>query len=525
MNPVDFPRHKNDYGGRGPASGGKAAARLQFRKTPQDQHEIDPLQKFLWGALIVSFPFTAVSIWPARMKTFGQPAVLLALLLIGLILFGAMLPHGRVFIPRGRSVILLAVFLLIVGLSFFVNYPMNPYMWPGHSPWAKSAKQLTQWFTDGVVVYLTLRFVRTWRDFRFALKCYFLGFLCTVGAGVLNIATIHWPAGHAASIFGLLHNGAWSGATSRLTLLAYEPSMAGDYLLSIVPLLVCGAFYWKSRWWTVVWSVVGIALFWGTFSFGCFGALFVAAIVVGVVYARRGSKGLIAGVVLLLLVVVTAVVSSSKGEQFLGGRISDILESGMDPSNISSFSTRQRLASAEATFNIFLEHPLTGVGVGKSPFYIYAAYPVWALNQGDVAGSTFNGQEAGGSGYAPGNAISFNLFVQTLAEMGLIGGVVFVALLLSMLADCYGVLNNAQEKWKRKVFVGILFALVAQIIHYNAMSWLDFRYWFFIWGLAICAPRLLRQKDPQMSVGRLILRGLSDGPALRGESHSIKVLP
>jgi hypothetical protein len=462
----------------------------------RSQGRIDALQKFLWGALIASFPFTAVSVWPERMKMFGQPTVLLALLLLGLTVLAGILRGGRFFIPRGRSAVLLALFLAAVSASFFVHYPINPYMWPGHSPWVKSAKQLTQWLADGTVAYLTLYFIRTWSDFRFALRCFFIGLVCVAGAAVLNVAALRWPAGYAAAFFGMLHNESWSGQTTRLTLLAYEPSIAGDYFLSAVPLLVCGAYYWKPRPWTALWSAVALLLFCVTFSLGSFGALFIAALLVGIAYSRRGSKGLIVATALLLCVLAAAAVSSSRGEQYIGDRVSAILQNGLDPSEIPDYSTRGRLAAAEAAFNIFLEHPVTGVGVGKSPFYMYTAYPFWAYSQGDIAHAAF--YSPGSSGYSPDSAPSFNLFLQLLAETGVIGTGLFIALLFSMLADCYHAMSKATERWKRAVFAGILFALVAQIIHYNAMMWLGMRYWFFIWGLAICASQLLKQKDPKM---------------------------
>lgn len=495
MNPINFrePVRGNISTRSGYTS---APAATLPPKMTEGAGKVDALQKFLWGALIVSFPFTALELWPDQLKTFGEPSVLLAGLLGCLVVAEAVLRPSRIYIPKGRSAWLLVALVLVIGLSFFVNHPINPYMWPGHNPWTKSAKQITQWFVDGWIVYLTLRFVRTWSDFRFALKYQFWGLLAVLGSAFLELAASRYPAGTMASLYQGLHNGGMEQAGSRLSLLAYEPSMAGDYLLAVLPLLVCGSFYWKSRWWMAVWSAVAIVLFCGTFSFGCFGALFAAALIVGVVYARRGSKGLVVGVLLLLLMIVTATVTSSGGEEFLGGRISEIFESGLDPDYISNFSTRQRLANVEAAFNVFLEHPLLGVGAGKSGFYIYSSYPVWALHQSDITGLSR------GPTTLP---ISYNMFVVMLSETGLVGTAIFVALLISMLADCYGAMNKAMERWKRAVFAGILFAFVAQIIHYNAMSWLGMRYWFFIWGLAICAPKLLDQKDPRMPVRRVIL--------------------
>jgi hypothetical protein len=68
-----------------------------------------------------------------------------------------------------------------------------------------------------------------------------------------------------------------------------------------------------------------------------------------------------------------------------------------------------------------------------------------------------------------------------------------------MLADSYRAVRGAKEKWKRGALAGIFFALVAQIFHYFALNDFAFRYWFFIWGLAICSRRLVVQDDPRMT--------------------------
>jgi O-antigen ligase len=487
----------------------------QRRAPSQHRWEPDALQKFLWGALIASFPFTAFEIWPSRMRQFGEPAVLIAALLGILVLGDAVLRPQRIFVPKGRSAWLLLLFVLVIGLSFFISHPINPYMWPGHSPWSKSAKQIAQWLADLWVAYLTLRFVRTWKDFRFALNCHFFGLLLVTGSVFLELIALRRPTSMAASLYQLLHNGGME-ESNRLTLLAYEPSIAGDYLLSVIPLVICGAYYWKSRHWLILWSAVSLVLFCGTFSLGCFGALFAAALIVGIVYARRGSKGMLVGLGLLLVVLVASAVTSSKGEQLLGDRATALLEGGLDPSSIPDFSTRDRLAHAEAAFNTFLEYPVLGVGIGKSGFYAYSTYPVWALEQEDVNEAAFGSN----TDTLP---TSFNLFLEMLAETGVVGTAIFVALLLSMSADCYGAMKTAEEPWKKAVFAGILFALVAQIIHYNAMGWTGMRYWFFIWGLAICAPGLVTQKDPRMKDRRIKFRRSANSPELA--RRLVKIAP
>jgi O-antigen ligase len=102
-------------------------------------------------------------------------------------------------------------------------------------------------------------------------------------------------------------------------------------------------------------------------------------------------------------------------------------------------------------------------------------------------------------GNTPGGISSNNQFIELLASTGLPGCLLFVAFLLSMLADSYGAVRCAKEKWKRRALAGIFFALVAQIFHYFALNDFAFRYWFFIWGLAICSRQLVMKDDRRMA--------------------------
>jgi len=465
--------------------------RMPKRQEALGRGSIDSLQKLLWGLLLVSFPFTDVSIWPKVMKMFGQPTIVIAMLLGILVLAEGIARPRSIFIPKGRSVGLFGLVLAILGLSFFVNHPINPYMWPGHSPWVMSAKQIIQWTADGAIVYFTLRFVRTWKDLRYALSCYFFGFLACVASAGLEMWAARNPIGIAATIFKALHNLGFQ-ESGRLDLLAQEPSWAADYVLCVLPLLICGSYYWKRRAWKLFWSAVALLLFFGTFSLGGFASLVAAAVIVPMAYVRKGSRGSVVALLLLVGILTLAMVNSSKGKRFVGDRISDIFENGLGPS-IPDFSAQQRLAAAQAAFGIFLEHPWTGVGIGKSPFYLFRAYPRWGLEERNITAATF------WNSYSPESAATFNLYVQMLAETGILGGVVLVSLLVSMLADCYKAMSRAKETWKRRAFAGILMVLVGLAIHYNAESLTGLRYWFFIWGLAMCAPHLQMQDDPELT--------------------------
>jgi len=132
-----------------------------------------------------------------------------------------------------------------------------------------------------------------------------------------------------------------------------------------------------------------------------------------------------------------------------------------------------------------------GVGLGMPRFYVHEYMPSWGMSDVIIRSSVM--------GNTPGGISSNNQFIELLASTGLPGCLLFVAFLLSMLADSYGAARSAKEKWKRRALAGIFFALVAQIFHYFALNDFAFRYWFFIWGLAICSRQLVMKDDRRMA--------------------------
>jgi len=57
------------------------------------------------------------------------------------------------------------------------------------------------------------------------------------------------------------------------------------------------------------------------------------------------------------------------------------------------------------------------------------------------------------------------------------------------LRGCYRALKRATNPAQKKACAAVLVVLVGQFIHYFALSQLAFRYWFFIWGLAVFLAR------------------------------------
>ena len=118
-----------------------------------------------------------------------------------------------------------------------------------------------------------------------------------------------------------------------------------------------------------------------------------------------------------------------------------------------------RGAYVTSAFAEFEDHPLTGVGLGASGFYIYQNLPDWSLTTVLEIAKQLD----------PSNRLypnPKNLYVRLLAETGLIGLFLFLAFQFHILGDMLGLLCR-KEDWMRFAVMAGVFAWLA-ITFYNA---------------------------------------------------------
>jgi O-antigen ligase len=125
---------------------------------------------------------------------------------------------------------------------------------------------------------------------------------------------------------------------------------------------------------------------------------------------------------------------------------------------IVTINAGARGAYAAGAFAAFEDHPLTGVGLGASGFYIYQNLPDWAQTKLTEISRQLD----------PGNR-SYpnpkNLYARLLAETGLIGFFLYFAFQFYILGDMLCLLRF-KESWTRFAAVAGVFAWVA-ITFYN----------------------------------------------------------
>jgi O-antigen ligase len=472
-----------------------SAQRLQGKASeswPEKPARVDFVTKGLWALLIFSFPFVDIQ-YPEAAKGFGHPSTYLTLIVSALVVMRILRERESLRFLKNKAFLFMFLFWAVVGFSILqsLRAPVSPWL-EYSNPLKVSVEQFVQLSVCLAVAVLTCYFVRSWQDFRFAMTCYFGGWIGSILAQGLDFAAYYRSSSTVLQAINdfMHHTPLWQfeGPFPRLRLAGSEGSWASNYLLHLIPFFVLKSYYWKSRRWNLLNAGAALIVLFATMSFGGLAVFAGQAVLMAKVLGRRAVRFLVvAGVAPLLLALIISpayinVVWNRTVEAFTYGTEAD------------DFSVRLRTALVESGWNAFQEHPWLGVGIGASPFYMPGAWPTWAARDPSINWVLRN----------PGNLC--NLHIQILSETGLVGAFLFSALLLAMVLGTFKAYRRVSEPWKKSVYASVFVVLLGQFAGYTTMNRFFLHYWFFIWGLAICTVRLARQTDPAMRVHRTVYR-------------------
>ena len=138
-----------------------------------------------------------------------------------------------------------------------------------------------------------------------------------------------------------------------------------------------------------------------------------------------------AGIRIMLAVLIVAVMLGAVVFLTNKGYIAVFFKSGA--TDLFSFAQKvylgPRLAYVSAAMQAFDSHPLTGVGLGASGFWIYPNMPDWALSGDPEIAKQMSPNTPD---LYPNTKV---LYVRLLTETGLLGLMLFLAFYLSLLGD------------------------------------------------------------------------------------------
>jgi O-antigen ligase len=262
----------------------------------------------------------------------------------------------------------------------------------------ETAKEIVKWTEVLIVAGAALYFLRAPRQ-------------------LLTMAWAIIAAGVLEAVIGCFQYATVTGDNvDRVTGTFNQPNPYGAFLNLALPLSLCLLVFAKS--WRIRWlaggaaTIIGLAAYFAR-SRGAWLGLAVALMVVALIRLRLDRIAALAGGVLALAFGVAwyARLLPQSIQARVGGLVAIDTASLCRPVISADFSTQERLAQWAAGINMFLAHPVLGVGAGNYS----AAYPQYSV----VCWPDSVGH-------------AHNYYINAAAETGVIGLVAFLALTVAM---------------------------------------------------------------------------------------------
>ena len=453
------------------------------------------VQRSTWYLLIFLLPFTDFYLFPNVLHNAGQISSFAVILLWLIVALGWLLAR-HIDIPRDYATKAFYAFFVWMVLSVALSYRLPYEYYRGDMAWDKSIRQVIHFAISASLFLFPLILVRTRKEFVTSMNMYLWAFYITLTYGLVEIAQYYLHLDAGASIMEGAHLNSWYdisvgqavllptplGDLKRLRLLSFEPSMAANYLICVIPFLIANLLIRRNskNWFVLLLSLVLLLL---TFSLGGTMALIAEGIVFLLLVRKTSVKARILAVVTLAIACTLTFPPSQR-----------LLEAVVTRASSQDTSVQARSLEAEIAWNTYLMHPVVGVGIGNAPFYIPQAIPTSAM-------SPYNRKRT--NPYIQGFAMSSNnMYLRIGSELGTLGLILFLLWhwrIWKVLRQTYRLSTAPDEGYVAAAFVAIL---VGTLVSYMGNSGFDKKYWFFLFGMGVAWARILIQ-ERQDSLQRL----------------------
>lgn len=286
--------------------------------------------------------------------------------------------------------------------------------------------------------------------------CFIASYVISSFVGLIELGAINGKeyANYILELIDGMFRGDISRQPFRVQALAHEPSMYSMYLMFILPFLLYKFEISKKKYGYFLGLNIFIVLLISTFSrTGYFGCLF--EFVLYCIMSKKGNiikswKWVIFEISIVFVCILGVNISFDYSRLILVFDTltsNDILQSG---------SNMARFGSTMAAWSMFIDYPLLGVGYDQFAFYASSYYPSWSYVNPEIINWSINSTDRGD--WPP----AFNYYVRVLAELGVGGFVVLLAIIFQIIRRAFCVFKKNNDPWLKTVivvFVGQLLAL------------------------------------------------------------------
>ncbi len=451
-----------------------------MKSLPRFAFTVDSTARVLWGAAMLTVPVTSFRWFPflgegalVRPLAMYPLALLLPLIFIQWRRGNIRLNWAGVFVPLGALI-------LFIGAATSFGGIIDPIPLRGQIYSGRAIRALAT-LLIGLTFFISAIWMnRNEDDLRFSVRWLFAGLCLDIAWSGLQAVTFYtgFLKKEMVTQWQLVFSMRELVRTNRISGLAFEPAwLAGQFATIFIPFLFASVLtnfrITRLKWLEPALLALSMLTVLATYSRGGLLTIVAAAMItfffLGRDVMRAAWNWFIHGFrksaldFALRVGLIATVLGSLTGAAFFLARSSYF--SSLWEANAQSLSAYiidinagSRGAYSAGAFAAFEEHPVTGVGLGASGFYIYQNLPEWSLTMVPEIARQLD----------PGSRLypnPKNLYVRLLAETGLIGLFLFLAFQFYLLGDILSLLRR-KESWMRFAATAGVFAWLA-IALYN----------------------------------------------------------
>ncbi|MCW5978482.1 MAG: O-antigen ligase family protein [Bryobacteraceae bacterium] len=446
-----------------------------------------PKFRLLWLLFVFSLPFADLLLFPQILVGAGQPSTFTAACLFLALALAAPERAASTLLrnPISRALLtFLALALLSVPMSAFA--PISE--WKGELLWFKSLRQVLQLAIDYTCFAIVLLYLPHFRSLTEGVRLYTrTAWFCVAYGAIELLHYLGFPAPGFSRIAELVHLGTFFADPDkpnlaflpdvagfpRLRLLASEPAMAGNFLLTIIPFALYFAKTHRHIRWTIL-AVSTILLTFLSFSAAAVVSLGCGFLLSNIVFVQNGrSQARLVAIGLVALLIVALVVTAP---DLLPLPIRVPLQVAGRLMNFDSdISVSGRLLEVRTAWMLFADYPFLGVGIGNWVFH----YPGRILQV--PSSYVYLDKQISSSGFQRSMGVN-NLYFRILCEMGIAGLIAWLYLLFTItrVVRRFAGRFPQHEGFARALMTSVLML----VVNLNAMSAFDKRYWWVVFGFA-----------------------------------------
>ncbi len=385
-----------------------------------------------------------------------------------------------VFPLREIEFALLYLFIFWCLLTFFLNLPDISQSYFKNTGGIN--RFLRQFISLLISAFIFLIFyVNAMRDwelkslFKVIRKVLLFSLIFAFSYGVLETAIIKFGIGSLTPIIKLFNyfpflEGELIG--DRISSVSYEPPFLAIYLITITGWMLSYVLTEKK---TAKYFPAFMVLFLTYFSGSRTGLLVIAiqfALFFVFILKRKNIKKYVLIFLVAIIPLITGffILSSQETKADITEKIESLNFKGNLLSNISN---RSRFGMQIASFRVFMENPIIGVGFGQQGFHNQKYLPPWAVTNNYEFRLWYKNPNE--PSFPPG----YNIYTRILAETGIIGFLLFISILATVIYKSF-ILFRFKDPLIRVLGIVLMVSFVGMAINWLQIdSFRIFGFWIF----------------------------------------------